>query len=858
MILEWLSREGMMLVSWWLLTAVAGAAALPLLWRLLPGLPDRGALLMRAAGLLLVGFTFWLLGSFGFLANEPGGIVVAWVIVLAISLTVYFTRRDPFDLRAWWREHRVAFLVGEILFIALLVGWGIIRAHNPDTSSTEKPMDLMFISSIMRSESFPPNDGWMAGYAISYYYFGYLIAAMLGTMSSLSSTNSYSMMIVLLVALTAQSAFGLAYNLVRANAPRALYAEAANRFQRTTRAVMPSTLPAIATGLLAAFFVVLLGNFQAPLIEIPYQTRTASEAYLAFWDTPERSIYPEREAARAQGIPDSDPVVLEPRDLLSPDAGTVWLWWWRASRVIQDRDLIGTPIGIQPIDEFPMFSFLLADSHPHVMALPFVLFALALAFNVVRSGGAPDRTQIVFYALCLGGLIFFNTWDGPIYMAILVMADIIRRLRTAPDWKINRADLIDIVLFAVAIVGLAVLFYLPFLIGFRSQAGGFLPNWEFPTLFRQYFIVFGPFILLLTPFVAVEVWRGRETLNLRTGALTAVAVLGGLILLMLFLSVIASLVGVGTPQINLGAVLARRISHIVLTVVLLAGITLVIARLFPRKSTALAGIPQPFPYSASTGFVFILIAAGLGLTLVPDYVYLRDNFGVRINTVFKFYYAAWVVFSIAAAYGVHSVISDVQERAPAALRAAMGAITLVVITLGSVYPILSVHYRTLQESGRLSVETQPPLTLDGGRRFITRDPGGSDYAAIQCLAQRVVGDDVVIVEAVEGTYNPNVGRVAALTGMPVLFNWPGHQVQWRGATFSEVAGSRQGDIQTLYTSDDWNTVAGLLNRYGVDYIFFGITERDMYSPDAETKFRDRLTPICEYEGSRFYAVEGST
>lgn len=854
MILDWLSREGTALLSWWALTGFAGIAVLPLLWRMLPGLPDRGALLMRAAGLLLAGFVFWLLGSFGFLANQPGGIIVAWLIVIALSLFVFFNRREAFDLSTWWREHRAAFLVGEVLFILILIGWAIIRAHNPDTSSTEKPMDLMFMSSIMRSESFPPNDGWMAGYAISYYYFGYLIAAMLGMMSGLSSTVTYSMMIVLLVALTAQCAYGLAYNLGRAGAPRVLYA--AEQFRRTAQQVRTSPFPAIATGLLAAYLLVFMGNFQAPLIELPYQTRTASEAYLAFWDTAERNVYPERESARIQGIPDSEPITLNPNDMLDPGGSGLWLWWWRASRVIQDRDITGTPHPIQPIDEFPMFSFLLADSHPHVMVLPFVLLALALAFNVLRADFSPDQAQIVMYALFVGGLIFFNTWDGPIYMAVLVMAEIIRRMRASGRWSLSRTDAIDTILFSIAVVGLAVLFYLPFLLGFRSQAGGLLPNWEFPTLFRQYFIVFGPFILLLTPYILIEAQRAGGTLNLRTGILTATAVLVGLFALMGILTLFTALIGGSTTQADLGAIITRRLTHIVLTLVLLSGIALVIARLFPRRSTGEPDAPRPFPYSASTGFILILIVAGLGLTLVPDYVYLRDNFGVRINTVFKFYYGAWVMFSIAGAYAVYSIIADAQQRTPAPLRALMTALTLIVITLGSVYPILGVYYRALQESGRLVVENPTPLTLDGGRRFITGDPTGNDYGAILCLAQRVHGSDVVIIEAVEGTYNPNVGRVAALTGLPVLFNWPGHQVQWRGATFGAVAGSKQSDIQTVYTSADWNAVQSILDRYSIDYVFFGSTERNMYSPAAETKFRDRLTPVCEVGDSRFYAVRG--
>ena len=58
-------------------------------------------------------------------------------------------------------------------------------------------------------------------------------------------------------------------------------------------------------------------------------------------------------------------------------------WWWRASRVIHDLDPLGNSMGIQPIDEFPGFSFLLGDMHPHVLALPFVLLALALALNAL-------------------------------------------------------------------------------------------------------------------------------------------------------------------------------------------------------------------------------------------------------------------------------------------------------------------------------------------------------------------------------------------------------------------------------------------------------------------------------------------
>jgi uncharacterized membrane protein len=53
---------------------------------------------------------------------------------------------------------------------------------------------------------------------------------------------------------------------------------------------------------------------------------------------------------------------IEPLSTLDADR---YLWWWRASRVIQDYDMLGGHREV--IDEFPFFSFLLGDLHPHVL-----------------------------------------------------------------------------------------------------------------------------------------------------------------------------------------------------------------------------------------------------------------------------------------------------------------------------------------------------------------------------------------------------------------------------------------------------------------------------------------------------------
>ncbi|MCL4249284.1 MAG: hypothetical protein KJ065_14145 [Anaerolineae bacterium] len=849
MIFDWLAREGGYILSWWALATLMGAAALPLCWRLLGGLPDRGYTLARAAGILLTGYIFWLLGSFGFLSNTPGSAVLAWVIVLAISLIAHFTRRESFDVRAWWRGNRAVIITGELLFIGLLVAWAFVRAHLPDTSTTEKPMDLMYISAIMRSQSFPPNDAWMSGYAISYYYFGYFLAAMFGKLSGVVSTIAFSLNIAMLFALTALGAFGVVTNLVRARLTRKNDAPAATQ----------GTAAALLTGLLAAVFVVLLGNFQAALIEVPYQSRTASEAYLAFWDTPERDEYPERMSARADGIADDQPITLDPgQDMLAPTFRAHW-WWFRASRVLQDRDLDGTPIGVQPIDEFPQFSFVLADSHPHVMTLPYVLLAIGLALNILLRGRASNRSETILYGLAVGGLIFLNTWDGPIYLMALVGAEVIRRLiaRRAESRTLDLSDWLALAGFGLAVLILAAVFYLPFLIGFRSQAAGLLPNVNYPTLFRQYFILFGPFLLILVPYLAVEVWHGRGRMNWRLGLQVVAVLVGAVVILGLFsllVTVIAGGAG-GTPASvwvsQIPEIIVRRITHGLTTVILLAGIAVIVARLFARRGTGAA-------YNASTGFALLLIGIGVSLTLLPEWVYLRDGFGVRANTVFKFYYQAWVVFALASAYAVYSLIASVesQELVPA-FRALSGALAALALALGLVYPALAIYNRMYQESGRLITTEQSPLTLDGGPTFIRGDFDHQDYNAIMCLSALVPGDEAVVVEAVAGTYDPNVGRVAALTGIPVLFNWPGHERQWRGSTFDATVGTREQDIGTIYQSEDWIVIQSIIDRYSIDYIFFGTTERNRFGPDAEYKFLDRLPVVCQSGESRFYATGGA-
>jgi uncharacterized membrane protein len=264
---------------------------------------------------------------------------------------------------------------------------------------------------------------------------------------------------------------------------------------------------------------------------------------------------------------------------------------------------------------------------------------------------------------------------------------------------------------------------------------------------------------------------------------------------------------------------------------------------------------QVVTYTPSTGFALLLIGMGILLTLVPEFVYLRDNFGTRMNTVFKFYYQAWAMWSIAAAFGIHAIFSVTEgRRLSPVFKAAFGGVAVLIIGLGLLYPILGVTYRTTIETGRATAFTLEPLTLDGGPTTSSPD----DYAATLCLGQLVQGDDIVVASRVGGSYDigiPPTGLAGRIVGIPNLINWTGHQSQWRGNTYYEIAGSREGDIETIYRDPNWDRVQEIINRYGIDFVFFGDAEHSEYGLDSETKFRDRLPIVCEYGNSRFYSTE---
>jgi uncharacterized membrane protein len=397
-------------------------------------------------------------------------------------------------------------------------------------------------------------------------------------------------------------------------------------------------------------------------------------------------------------------------------------------------------------------------------------------------------------------------------------------------------DFLDMLL-AAGIAGL--LLYLPFFLGFSSQAGGVLPNLINPSRGAHLWVMFGtlfPFIFIYLLYQRGSQWGRRlaRGLGIAAGlvALLWLFSLGGAYLAswLPFLDVGAILGRIGAPDVAslMAEATSRRLAAIGGLVTLVALLGLLLARLWPPKTDQ---APAEADGVQSHRFALLLGVIATLLVIAPEFVYLLDHFGTRMNTVFKFYYQAWAMFGILAAYGAAVLLADLRKSAKWLFTFAF----VVLMGAGLLYPVFAFT----------DVSTQPlgqPLSLDGIRYL-----SNGQREAVEWLDQAPRG---VVAEAVGGQYT-DFARYATASAQVGLLGWPGHEGQWRGDSVNY--GPRITDIEILYSTPDWTVALEVILRYGIDYIVVGDLERAQYLLQTE-KFDTHLEIAFQNDEVTIYRV----
>ena len=814
-------------ILWYLTITLLGLLSFPIAHRMFPALADRGYSLSRALGLLLWGFFFWLLTSLGISNNDSAGILLGLAFVLGLTIWAQSGGRqfinNFLELGNWSKKNWKLVVAVEVLFFLAFAFMALMRSANPESLGTEKPMELAFINAILRSPTFPPHDPWLSGYAISYYYFGYVMAAMLAKLTATSGGVAFNLMLASLFALNAVGVFGVGFDLLSAYSQR-----------QTSGSSRGNILPSF----LFPLYLLIVSNFEG-FLEVLHRRGL-------FWSEPPNFW-------TWLGILDLKEAPVQPAEWIPQ----TWYWWWRASRVITDYTLSGNHVEV--IDEFPAFSYVLGDLHPHVLAMPFVLLVVALSINVFL-GGWNGETNIfglikprirpagfILAAIALGGMAFLNTWDFPILMALFCSAYVLTFV-LSEGWSWSR--LWDFLELAIPLGILSILLYLPFYVGFQSQAGGILPNLVNPSRGAHLWVMFGPFFILLFVFLLYQ-WRGAKApARWRTGWWITIAGVMGLFLFSWLLAIVVNVVSPDTAAQFLneqgaagireafnGALTRRELyAGGLLTLMLLVASPLAfLTAIKPEGSEEeSSATPSPLP------LVFLLILFGALLVLIPDFVYLKDGFGDRMNTVFKFYYQAWLMWSLAAAFGTVILLRELRGL----WRWVFAVVFIITLTMGLFYTPLAFstktnHFASLKD-----------LTLDSSAH-LNNSP--DDAIAINWLKTAPLG---IVVEAVGGQYS-EFARAATYSGQPNVLGWPGHEGQWRGGGVE--MGSRETDIRTLYMTKSWDEAKSILDQYGIKYVYVGDLERNKYKDDQgnsmdEDKFKQHLQVAFTQGSVTIYVV----
>ncbi len=803
---------------WWLVfIELLSFASLPWLTWVFGAMPDRGLGLAKLAGLISVVVPTWLIVAWGGSEFNAALVWAVYAAMLTAGAGLALIRRQSLwaELRAHWRT----LVAVEAVFLIAFAAFLALRLFNPDLwyhpQGGEKPMELAYLTAVTRSSILPPYDPWFAGGTMNYYYMGWFFLAVPIRALHLLPEVAFNLAIPTYAALSSTVAFSTVYNLV-ALSKRAR--------ERTTTIPSRRFATPLAAATLGSILLIAMGNLDAG-----HQTIEHLQA-VNHWGLFEGVPVLGGAVGIAGGLKSwlIDGALLPPFD------------WWRSSRV---------HFGQFDITEFPYWSLLFADLHPHLMGVPF--FGLTIAGGVAyattaRSGRRrPAAALAALLGLALGLVRTVHTWDFPTAILIALTALAIGAWFAPGRWQQRWWDG---VLHLALVGGVLLVPFAPFTAHFESFDAGIMRAPE-TTQPQQYFDHFGLFVTLAVGFLIV---RYREVLQLRPiGRNVALASVAGPLEC---LALVVFAAGLTAFSVQWGlAVIAL---SILIEVYLLNLLWLE----WRAPDTDLARLLVTALYVLAFG-----IAAGV------DVVTLNGDI-VRMNTVFKFSLQAWHLFALASAYTTWYVGKELWNIAgwrtapkPRTALVTWPATALVAVLLfaGVLYLIEGTPAR---QNARFasSGPTLNGLAYMENARYVedlgTADPADDhlillkdDTPLIHWLRDNVQGSPV-IAEAIGPLYHWT-GRISENTGLPAVIGWDWHQIQQR-TDYTQLIQERRAATDDFYR-DRSPTLANLyLLKYNVSYVIVGSEEIAHGTPDGIAKFEkmDSLTAVYQSGDFRIYRV----
>lgn len=845
------------ILTWWLVITIIGAIFFPFTSLLFKKFFDKGYIFAKIIGIIIISyltFLFGILHIFPFSGPLIFSCVGIFLFIPMLATRLIKKMRIPSIkytfgfLNSNWK----IVLLEESLFLGGIFFWAFIRSFEPSVHGLEKYMDFGFINSILRSDYLPPKDMWLTPFSINYYYFGHFVTALLTKLSGIPSNITFNLMLATIFAFCFSASFSLGAN---------IYAALSEKIRNKWKI--------LAAGLLAAILVTFSGNLQAVYTFFqPYE----NEKPVPPWQLGFSFINPCHQ--NSSYIKDGKTTPCSPQSQTELFSYPNSYWYPNATRFIHNT-----------IHEFPIYSWVVADLHGHVLDIPFVLLTIAVLFsffqkfqipasqrsetnlkfqintNVKKLFGLghlkPEIGYLIFIGFLLAVMYMTNAWDGIIYLLLAIL------------------------------IALYLLFSRPVLSGFAKRMKSVLPAFLLAclTLFLGFIIFSLPFSVHFKPFVSgigvlnapnflveKKIDPGKPIVREKT---FAASISGTSHCQYKATDSIYKTKNVTYQASQIGPFLfepfhCQRSPLWQLLILYGFPAFLVVSYLLflIRKRNA----------ERADVFVLLLILLSTLLIVLPEFIYVKDIYPdhYRANTMFKLVFQAFIMLSLCGGYIIIRLLSSIHLKKSKDMIFYLIFIFLLIpqfyVVLSYPYFAINAYYnnvvafrkKTVPEDANQKPEYSPPIPIQiglDGTEYLKQYP--IDYEAIQYIKKNISGQPVIL-EAQGDSYT-DYGRVSVNTGLPTVLGWTVHEWLWRGKYDIEkqpadpkkiytVPAPRLSEITNLYESADLIETKRLLKKYKIELVFLGDLERQKYPNLNELKWQRFGSVIFQKGNTKIYRI----
>ncbi|MFL2677607.1 MAG: DUF2298 domain-containing protein [Dehalococcoidia bacterium] len=660
------------LIVWLIATSIIGIFSLPIFNRVSNNTNLTGYFISIPLFLVINGLISWLL----FLLIENYIVANFISVILLISFSIY----ELYKNRYLYIKKINMFAVGAILIALFQIIYLIYRSFNPDLIGTEKIMDFMMLSSVYNSSEGIVRDIWFSGSSNPYYYFGYWIYSSLLKLLFIDLYIGYNLLLSITFSLSILVSGAISYNYL------------GDKIIRINKLIISSFTP---------LFIVFISNFYI-LFELFSKLPNTKNIL--------------NKLLTIEGYEDS--------------SGFFYGSSWRSTRII--NTFIENISKDYAITEYPSFTFLLGDLHPHLISIPFMLLSIFFISSIfTKNFSAKENIKNYFF---VGLLIpingFINIWDAP--FLILLMFISIFLVSNKNNYSFNQGIKFFLISILGSFVSLIILSNFYFITLSSQSAFPFINVHQFSSSFHHFLIVIGSLMFLSSIYLKNKLKFSRKSILLT---------FFGAALLVLNIYFIKFFI-LGFSQFNLLNFLLNYPVQFLLIILLIFSIFLVN---FDKDK-----------YPA-----FLLLST-LSILLVVENFRIVDLFNNRMNTIFKSYFQVWILMALFIPVVISKININIKNKDK----------NMLIIFLISIFFISSIQLSSniYYSTNRFNKE----ITLNSSNFIENIFPGSSEVIA--WIKENTKKEDIIFYE-VGSDYNVT-SFFSAFTGRSTPIGWPGHQKQW--------------------------------------------------------------------------------